>query len=76
MFRLYFRGEIVPNYLIKTKPQRMVRFGCLFTIIYKKRCDYYVNGFLGPFIISIDSCGVIGGFNLEFSPITYFKKII
>lgn len=76
MFRLYFLGQDVPNYVVDCTPQRLVKFGCLFTIIYKKRNNYHVNGFFGRSVINVSGGGCQGSFHMAFRPTTYVKQVI
>ena len=76
MIRLYFIGQDVPDYLVSCNPQRLVSFGSLFTVVYKKQCNFYVNGFFGRCVIKVDIAGCDGKFNLIFHEYTRIKQII
>lgn len=76
MIRIYFIGQEVPSYLVKCSQKRFVKFGSLFTIVYKKRNNFYVNGLLGRGVLKVNNGGCVGKFNLDFPPTTYIKKLI
>jgi len=75
MIRVYFAGQDVPGYLVWRDDHTTIKFSSIFTVVYKKDGDFYINGFFGSAIIKAvgkdDSCCV-----LNFHPQTYIRKII